>query len=150
MTESSINNDVHQPVYTIGVAAELLGVSVPTLRKYEDAHLILPYRTESNHRRYSPKDIEILTCVRSMIEDYGVSISGIGRLLALIPCWDIKECRQEDRERCDAYYNEDIPCWSAKTKQGTCVEEECRVCPVYDKASNVSHLKEIIRESHAD
>ncbi len=141
-------DDIHKPVYTIGVAAELLGVSVPTLRKYEDDNLILPYRTESNHRRYSPKDIEILQCIREMIDEYGVSISGIGRLLALIPCWEIRQCGVNSRENCDAYYNEDIPCWSAKAKQGICREEECRLCPVYDTASNLSHLKELIKKTH--
>jgi len=144
----NITNDIHKPVYTIGVAAELLNVSVPTLRKYEDDNLILPFRTESNHRRYSAKDIEILQCIRKMIDEYGVSISGIGRLLALIPCWDIKHCSQSERENCDAYYNDDIPCWSAKTKQGSCEEENCRLCAVYDSASNISHLKELIKGTH--
>lgn len=139
------HNDKHAPVYTIGVVAEMLGVSVPTIRKYEEAHLILPHRTESNHRRFSSKDVEILQCVRKMIDEYGVGITGLGRLLALIPCWEIKGCSQPDRENCDAYYNQDIPCWSARVKQGTCVQEECRECTVYDKASNLSQLKELLK-----
>ena len=143
--ENSPIDEPHAPVFTIGVVAEMLDVSVPTIRKYEDAHLIVPYRTESNHRRYSPKDVEILKCVRHMIEDFGVSISGIGRLLALLPCWEIRGCSEEDRRHCDAYYNEDIPCWSARFKQGTCIEDECRECAVYDKASRISHIKDIIK-----
>jgi len=137
--------DKHTPLYTIGVAAEQLEVSVHTLRKYEAEHLILPARTESGHRRYSQQDIEILTCIRNMIDTYGVSINGINRLLALIPCWEIKGCSAEDRKQCDAYYNEDIPCWSANVKQGVCLEDECRFCPVYDKANNLSHLKGLFR-----
>lgn len=139
-------SDKHMPVYTIGVAADLLGVSVPTLRKYEAEHLILPARTESGHRRYSQQDIEILTCIRNMIDSFGVSINGINRLLALIPCWEIKGCSEAERDHCDAYYNEDVPCWSAKVKQGICLEDECRVCPVYDKANNLSHLKGLFRK----
>jgi len=137
--------DKHQPVYTIGVVAGLLGVSVPTLRKYEDAHLILPYRTDANHRRYSQTDVEILQCIRRMIDDYGVSINGLGRLLALIPCWEIKGCTEEEREKCDAFYNEDIPCWSARNLQGICQIDNCRKCPVYDIARNLSSLKEVIK-----
>lgn len=138
--------DSHTPLYTIGVAAELLDVSVPTLRKYEDANFILPYRTESNHRRYSQNDIEILTCVRKMIDDFGVSMKGLGRLLALIPCWKIKGCTEEERESCDAFYNTDVPCWSAQIKQGACSEDDCRLCPVYDRASEISNLKELLKK----
>lgn len=134
------------PVYTIGVAAEMLGVSVPTIRKYEAAHFVLPYRTDSNHRRFSQTDIEILRCVREMIDKLGVSMNGIDRLLALIPCWEIKGCSEKDRKMCDAYYNDDIPCWSAQVKQGACKEEECRTCIVYEKANNLCHIKELIKQ----
>lgn len=137
--------DLHAPVYTIGVAAEMLDVSVPTLRKYEEAHFIIPHRTESGHRRYSSADIDILRCVRKLITTYGVSLNGIARLLALIPCWEIKGCSAQERNACDAYYNEDMPCWSAQVKQGICTEAECRTCPVYDTASNLSHLKGLIK-----
>ena len=144
-TQIKPQTDVHANVYTIGVVADMLGVSVPTIRKYEAEHLILPYRTESNHRRYSPTDVEILRCVREMIDDYGVSLKGINRLLALIPCWKMKDCSTEDREQCDAYYNDDVPCWSAKVKQGTCVEDDCRQCHVYDKASYLAEMKEVLK-----
>ena len=142
---AELHNDVHQPLYTIGVVADLLDVSVPTLRKYEDANFILPFRTESNHRRYSQKDVEILTCVRRMIDDFGVSMKGLGRLLALIPCLAIKDCSPKDRANCDAYYDTTVPCWAAQTKQGACEEDVCRLCPVYDKASEISNLKEMLK-----
>ena len=47
----------YEPVYTIGHAAQKLGVAVPTLRMYEQAGLILPFRTETKRRLYSRHDL---------------------------------------------------------------------------------------------
>jgi hypothetical protein len=38
----SIND---QPVYTIGIVAKLLGISIPTLRMYEREGLIIPHKS---------------------------------------------------------------------------------------------------------
>lgn len=41
------------PLYPIGTAARMLGVSVHTLRMYERKGLIIPHHAESNQRLYT-------------------------------------------------------------------------------------------------
>src|SRR6266851_2275491 len=52
--------DLDKPLYTISVAAEILETHPRTLMLYEDAGLIEPYRTSTNRRRYSQRDISTI------------------------------------------------------------------------------------------
>jgi hypothetical protein len=49
------------PVYTISVAARLLGVGPQFLRQIENEGLISPARTDSNIRLYSDEDLRLLS-----------------------------------------------------------------------------------------
>ncbi len=90
-----------EPVYPIGVAARMLGVHPRTLRIYENEGLIRP-RYKGGRRLFSHNDIQWTTCLRSMIHDDGISIPGIKKLLALVPCWEIAECPAEVHQSCEA------------------------------------------------
>src|SRR5512139_4055648 len=52
------------PLYTIGTAARILGISVHTIRMYERNGLIVPHKTDSRQKRYAESDIERLHCIR--------------------------------------------------------------------------------------
>ncbi len=69
--------------YSIGMAAELAGVSTDTLRYYEKEGLIpgIP-RSENGHRRY---DIDDLTWIRLLraLRATGMPISGLRDFVAL-------------------------------------------------------------------
>ncbi len=91
----------NEPVYPIGVAARMLGVHPRTLRIYESEGLIRP-RYKGGRRLFSQNDIQWTSCLRSMIHDDGISIPGIKKLLALVPCWEITECPPEIHENCEA------------------------------------------------
>jgi DNA-binding transcriptional MerR regulator len=69
--------------FTVGQAAEKIGVSIDTLRYYEREGLLETARTESNHRRYSEGDLDwirILTCLR----DTGMPIRRMREFAALV------------------------------------------------------------------
>ncbi len=100
------------PLYTISVAAQLVGVSVHTLRMYEKQGLLLPFKKESKHRMYSQFDISRLKCIRDTITNHKFTISGIKGMLSLIPCWKIINCSDEERNNCSAYNGSFEPCWS--------------------------------------
>jgi MerR family transcriptional regulator/heat shock protein HspR len=134
------------PLYTIGSAADLLGISIPTLRMYEREGLIIPFRRNTRHRRYSQSDLERIRGLRKMINQEKVSIVGIKRLLALIPCWRIKNCPIEIREKCPAFTKHTDPCWMITKKPWDCKSAECRVCPVYKKIPDCHSLKETITQ----
>lgn len=45
-------------MYSIREAAEILGLSAPTLRRWEKRGIITPVRTRGNHRRFSAEMIK--------------------------------------------------------------------------------------------
>ena len=119
-----------KPVYPISVAAELLDVHPRTLRLYERHGLISPKR-RGNKRFFSNNDLQWIRCIREMIHQKGLNIEGIKRLLTLLPCWQIKGCSEEEREKCSARYNKTEPCWQLAQK--ICPEkfETCKQCRIY-------------------
>jgi len=70
------------PRYVISVAARLSGVSPHTLRSYEKAGLIRPYRTKGNIRLYSNRDIRRIRQIAELSKQ-GVNYSGIKLILKM-------------------------------------------------------------------
>lgn len=101
----------HTPLYSIVTVSRMLGVSVHTLRIYEREGLIIPHKTDGNHRLYSQADVDRLNCIRRAILEEKISIAGIRRIQALIPCWDIKQCSDGDRRNCKAFRSHERGCW---------------------------------------
>jgi MerR family transcriptional regulator, heat shock protein HspR len=81
-----MNKDSNLSVLTISVAAQLVGISIHTIRMYEREGLILPYKVSGKQRRYSVNDVERMQYIRHIINHEKMSIEGIRRMLALIPC----------------------------------------------------------------
>ncbi len=69
-------------VYTISVAAELAGLTVRSLRLYEQHGLLQPTRTTGGTRRYSQHDLRRLRRITELFAD-GVNLTGIGKILDL-------------------------------------------------------------------
>ncbi len=75
-------DDPEEPLYPVGVVADLLGVDPQVVRGYDQRGLIAPGRSSSGHRRYSRQDIRRL--VRAMrLAGEGIPTTGIGRILEL-------------------------------------------------------------------
>jgi MerR family transcriptional regulator/heat shock protein HspR len=121
--------DEVRPVYTIGTAAEILGVHPRTLRLYEDGGLIRPAR-KNNRRFYSAADLKWISSVRYMIHEKGLNQEGLRRLLALIPCADIKGCSEDARANCSAPTERSTSCWDLARKAGD-QSRCCHECQVY-------------------
>jgi MerR family transcriptional regulator/heat shock protein HspR len=134
----------NNPVYPIREAAKLLNISVHTLRMYEKAGLIIPYKKESSHRLYSDSDLERIRCFRDAINKEKISIEGIKRLLSLIPCWTLVKCSEEDRQNCQAIYDSTKPCWAFKHKNNICANLNCRECEVYNSFTNCEKIKQTL------
>jgi MerR family transcriptional regulator/heat shock protein HspR len=137
--------DVEEPLYSIGVVAKKFNLSVHTLRLYESEGLILPYKTDTKRRLYSQSDINRIACVRDLIEKRGLNIAGIKSLLAMIPCWQIKSCSEEDRNNCEAFTSQSLPCWIVHDKGEECQLVECRECNVYTSLSKCNNFKEYLK-----
>ncbi len=72
-----------KPLYTIGVAARLLGVHPQTLRLYEREGLISPSRTEGNTRLYSQRDIEDVRTIMHLTREVGVNLAGVELIVSV-------------------------------------------------------------------
>lgn len=119
--------DDNQPVYPMGVAARLVGVHPRTLRIYEAEGLIKPYRYYGK-RYFSQSDLVWIQCIRSLIHDENIGIEGIKRLLKYVPCWKIKNCSEEVRNKCPALKKMNKKCW--EFTENTC-ENSCKHCQNY-------------------
>ena len=67
----------------ISVAARMLDMHPQTLRKYERLGLVRPARTIGSMRLYSAGEIERLRFIKRLVEEEGVNLAGVQRLLAL-------------------------------------------------------------------
>lgn len=78
-----INSD-NKPLFTLSVAAEILGVHPRTLMIYEKEDLVVPSRTKTNRRRYSQRDIKRLQFIRYLTNKKGVNLAGVEAILSLL------------------------------------------------------------------
>ena len=69
-------------LYSISVASELSGVDPQMLRIYEQRGLLSPFRTDGGTRRYSPRDIERVAAITTLLNE-GLNLAGIGHVLEL-------------------------------------------------------------------
>ena len=144
-------NTPWEPVYTIGVAARKTGVSPETLRYYESEGLLVTYRTPSGRRLYSQKDLDWIECFRDQMAQYKLNVAGIRLMLALMPCWDLKPCTEDERQQCPAYMNYRKVCWQVETPGSkACDQDNCRDCHVYREACRAGKLETLYLVSKDD
>lgn len=75
--------DDREPVYVIGIVAEMLEIHPRTLRIYEECGLVRPARTKGNIRLYSRADLELIRRVRYLTQVKGVNLAGVRIILEL-------------------------------------------------------------------
>lgn len=99
-----------RPVYTIRIAAQLVGVHQQTLRTYEREGLLQPARTPGRQRLYSEKDIERVRVIRRLIDELGVNLAGADIILRLRQ--EIDELERENqglRDEIQRLRNQQLP-----------------------------------------
>jgi len=73
-----------RPIYTLSVASEILETHPRTLMMYEDLGLIEPYRTATNRRRYSQRNVRKLQVIQQLTREKGVNLAGVKYILMLL------------------------------------------------------------------
>ena len=141
------NNSIESttPVYTLSITSALSGIQVHSIRQYIDKGLIIPFRKETNRNLFSQVDILRLKYIHKLLVEDGLNIAGIRSLLALIPCWAIRQCSLEEREKCQAFKSDAYPCWEASEKGILCKNTNCRECEVYRIVENYPDVKSFIK-----
>ncbi|MDQ0909078.1 DNA-binding transcriptional MerR regulator [Streptomyces canus] len=75
-------DDDDYPAYTMGRAAEILGITPAFLRAVGEAELITPLRSEGGHRRYSQGQLRIAARARELV-DQGTPVEAACRIITL-------------------------------------------------------------------
>lgn len=70
-------------LFLISMAARHLGMHPQTLRKYERLGLVQPSRTLGSMRVYTADEIERLRMIKHLVDEVGVNLAGVQRLLAV-------------------------------------------------------------------
>ncbi len=70
-------------LFFISVAARMLGMHPQTLRKYERLGLVQPTRTIGSMRIYSREELERLKLIKRLVDDGGINLAGVQRLLSI-------------------------------------------------------------------
>lgn len=133
------------PVYTLSTTSSLSGIPVHSIRQYIDKGLIIPFRKESKRHLFSHVDILRLKYIHKLLVEGGLNIAGIRSVLALIPCWAIRKCSTEEREKCQAFQSSTFPCWEASEKGTICKNSNCRECEVYMIVENYPDIKSFLK-----
>jgi MerR family transcriptional regulator/heat shock protein HspR len=74
---------IRRELYLISMAARLLDMHPQTLRKYERLGLVCPTRTVGSMRVYSREELERLRLIQHHVDEAGVDLPGVQRLLAI-------------------------------------------------------------------
>ncbi len=74
--------DRHYPGYTMGRAAEILGVTPAFLRSLGEVGLLVPQRSAGRHRRYSRHQLRLAARARVLVDD-GMPLAAAARIVAL-------------------------------------------------------------------
>jgi len=74
---------VEDEFFLISVAARMLGMHPQTLRKYERLGLVQPGRTVGSMRVYSRDELERLRVIKRLVDDGGINLAGVQRLLSI-------------------------------------------------------------------
>jgi DNA-binding transcriptional MerR regulator len=75
-------DDEDYPAYSMGRAAEILGVTPAFLRTLGAAKLIAPQRSEGGHRRYSRYQLRLAARARELV-DQGTALEAACRIIIL-------------------------------------------------------------------
>jgi len=122
----------------VKLAANKLEIAVPTLRMYEKAGLIIPYRNDTGRRYYSFSDLKRIRFIRKLIKKESLNLASIRRLMVLLPCWKLKPCLPANMVNCPAYNDCKTICWMSPNPACAAAQRSCRECSVYLQSCDTS------------
>jgi len=76
------------PILTISIAAKLLGIHPRTIMLYERTKLFNPYRTNTQRRMFSGKDLDELQFIKFLTQIRGINLQGVKVILEAITVAD--------------------------------------------------------------
>lgn len=74
----------NKPIFSSSVAAEILELHPRTLRIYEELGLVVPFRTDTQRRRYSQNDIKKTRFIQFLTQNRRVNLEGVRIILYML------------------------------------------------------------------
>ena len=130
----------------IGEVARHFGVSVDLLRLYEREGLLIPLTSAKGTRYFTQLDYPWIATVLRLVREARLNFAGIRHLLALLPCWEIRNCSGNDRTECTIIAGATAPCW---IERNCCKPGDCYACDVYRAACRCENLKAFVSQGPA-
>jgi DNA-binding transcriptional MerR regulator len=131
----------------IGTVAKHFKISVDLLRLYEREGLVIPLKSSKGTRYYTEQDYAWIATILRLVRDARLNFAGIRHLLALLPCWEIRNCGFDKKQGCSIIKDSTTPCWNNKS---CCSDpKECYSCSVYRSAPACENLKALLVSSPA-
>jgi len=126
----------------IGNVARHFNISVDLLRLYEREGLLIPIKSSKGTRYYTERDYPWIETLLRLVRDYRLNFAGVRHLLALLPCWDLNQCENEQRNNCAVTAQSTSPCWV----NHTCCwpGKDCYECEIYRSAPACENMKSVL------
>ena len=125
----------------IGAFAKQFGISVDLLRLYEREGLVIPLKSPKGTRYFTEHDTPWVRTILRLVREARLNFAGIRRLLALLPCWELKQCGYPSRVNCPVIQDPSKPCWMNRSCCKALSPHDCYFCPVYRSAPSCENLK---------
>jgi MerR family transcriptional regulator/heat shock protein HspR len=143
MADVSPNSAEKAKLIKIGDVARHFRISVDLLRLYEREGLLIPVRSPGNTRYYTEKDYVWIGTILRLVRQARLNFAGIRHLLALLPCWKMKDCAQT-KQTCAYVRDATAPCWMNRHCCDKASTRVCYDCEVYRSAPNCENLKALL------
>lgn len=82
MTGHGRIDDTSYPAFSMGAAADLIGVEPAFLRALGQEGLLTPHRSDGGHRRYSRLDLDLAVRAREIVDE-GLTVAAACRIVLL-------------------------------------------------------------------
>ena len=128
----------------IGAVAKHFGISVDLLRLYEREGLVIPLKSPRGTRYFTEHDYAWIGTVLRLVREARLNFAGIRRLLALLPCWKIRNCGFEKKKDCPVFKDSARPCWANRACCAAGTVQDCYFCPVYRSAPSCENLRALL------
>lgn len=128
----------------IGAVARHFGVSVDLLRLYEREGLLIPIKSQKGTRYFAERDFLWIGTILRLVREARLNFAGIRRLLALLPCWEIRSCPYPQKQQCPVLRDASSPCWANRACSCANGAQDCYGCAVYRSAPSCENLKALL------
>lgn len=132
----------------IGAVACHFHISPDLLRLYERAGLLIPMKSPIGVRYFTKRDYPWIETIRRLVRNSRLNLAAIRHMLASLPCWRIRNCGFENKNKCPLVSDRWQPCWMNRAICPVVSPRACYSCQVYRSAPTCAAFKVLLDGAH--